>query len=240
MNTTLIYLDQMHEYSAAAQVRDVLMVGGRNIIILDQTIFYPQGGGQPYDTGVIATPQARFEVNEVRLVEGVVHHIGTYEGGSIAGGETVECLIDKERREENTRIHSAGHLLDMSLKRLGISWIPGKGYHFPQGPYVEYCGSLEGQDIALLKIQIEESCAALIQENVETRVLRMPKEAMHTVCEFVPDYIPADKPARVVMYGDFGIPCGGTHVRRLGDIGKLTIRKIKQEKENIRISYAVG
>ena len=67
----------------------------------------------------------------------------------------------------------------------------------------------------------------------------MPREHMASVCAFVPDYIPANKPGRVVMYGDVGIPCGGTHVNNLKDIGHLGIRKIKQNGENIRVSYSV-
>ncbi len=66
----------------------------------------------------------------------------------------------------------------------------------------------------------------------------MPKEEMHTVCQNVPEYLPEGKPARVVMYGAAGIPCGGTHVNNLGTIGTITIRKIKKEKDAIRVSYA--
>ena len=55
----------------------------------------------------------------------------------------------------------------------------------------------------------------------------------------VPDYIPTDKPCRVVMYGDFGVPCGGTHVANLSELVSMTIRKIKSEKGNIRVAYDV-
>ena len=53
-------------------------------------------------------------------------------------------------------------------------------------------------------------------------------------------YIPAGKPARVVMYGAIGIPCGGTHVANLSEIRHLTIRKIKKEKEQVKVSYDVA
>ena len=107
-------------------------------IILNQTVFYPQGGGQPYDNGIIKNENAIFNVNEVRFIEGQVHHIGTYSKETFKIGDTVDCLVEKERRQLNTRLHSAGHLIDMGLKELGRSWKPGKGYHFPNGPYVEY------------------------------------------------------------------------------------------------------
>jgi Ser-tRNA(Ala) deacylase AlaX len=92
----------------------------------------------------------------------------------------------------------------------------------------------------MLKTDLENACNEIIQKDIDTRVLFMPKEEMGSVCAFVPDYIPANKPARVVMYGDFGIPCGGTHVSNLRDIGKISIRKIKQDGENIRVSYSIN
>lgn len=240
MQTRLLYLEQMNQYTCEAQVVEVLNEDGRNVVILDQTIFYPQGGGQPYDIGVISSEGKKFIVEEVRFVDGVVKHIGKFESDIFNQDESVTCSVDTERRKLHTRLHSGGHLVDMGLKQLGVTWKPGKGYHFPNGPYVEYSGSLEGVDVEKLKSDLETACNQIIQKAVDTKVLFMPKEEMGSVCEFVPDYIPEGKPARVVMYGDFGIPCGGTHVSNLGEIGKMTIRKIKQDGENIRVSYLVS
>lgn len=239
MQTKLLYLEQMSQYTCEAQVSEVMNEDDRSVVILDQTIFYPQGGGQPYDTGIISNEGKKFIVEDVRFVDGIVKHIGKFEGGIFSQGETVTCSVDVERRKLHTRLHSGGHLVDMGLKQIGVMWKPGKGYHFPNGPYVEYSGSLEGIDIEKLKIDVEAACNEIIQKAVDTKVLFMPKEEMGSVCEFVPDYIPEGKPARVVMYGDFGIPCGGTHVSNLGEIGKMTIRKIKQDGDNIRVSYLV-
>ncbi|MEK7094102.1 MAG: alanine--tRNA ligase-related protein [Patescibacteria group bacterium] len=229
----------MNEYACDAQIIEVITEDRKTVVILNQTIFYPQGGGQPYDTGIISSGNKKFVVEEVRFVDGIVKHIGKFESEALKIGEMVTCSIDIERRQLHTRLHSGGHLVDMGLKQLGISWRPGKGYHFPNGPYVEYAGSLENVDVEKLKVDLETACSQIVQKGTETRVLFMPKEEMTSVCAFVPDYIPADKPARVVMYGDFGIPCGGTHVSNLSKIGRMTIRKIKQDGENIRVSYSI-
>lgn len=229
----------MSGYTCEAQVSEIVSEEGKVVVILDQTTFYPQGGGQPYDTGTISSGNKKFLVEEVRFVDGIVKHIGKFGGEAFKSGEAVTCSVDRERRQLHTRLHSGGHLVDMGLKHLGITWRPGKGYHFPNGPYVEYSGSLNGVDIEKLKTDLETACNQVVQQGIETRVLFMPKEEMSSVCVFVPDYIPANKPARVVMYGDFGIPCGGTHVSNLRDIGKITIRKIKQDGENIRVSYSI-
>lgn len=220
MQTKLLYLEHMHQYECEALVVEVLVEEGKTVVILDQTVFYPQGGGQPYDTGSISCRERTFFVEEVRFVEGVVRHIGRFEGEVFTAGEMVVCSVDVPRRQLNTRLHSAGHLVDMGLKQLDISWEPGKGYHFPNGPYVEYTGSLDGLDKEKIKSDLEDACNQVIQKGMETKVL-------------------LTNPTRVVMYGGFGIPCGGTHVNNLSEIGRFTIRKIKKEGENIRFSYNI-
>ena len=237
--TKLLYLEDFNLLNTQAKVIDVLEENGKTIALLDQTIFYPQGGGQPYDRGLIESVSGRFIVDEVRFVDGTVKHIGKFESGSFSKGDTAECRVDKERRMLHSRLHSAGHVVDMAVYELKLGWIPGKGYHFPDGPYVEYKGSLGGVDKEKLKTEIEKVCNTFVQEGRKTELRFMPKEEMTSVCHFVPDYIPEGKPARVVMYGDFGVPCGGTHVSNLMEIKRMIIRKIKQEGENLRVGYDV-
>ena len=238
-DTKLLYLEDFSLLTREAKVVSVSEENGRVVVLLDQTIFYPQGGGQPYDKGVIEGPSGKFLVEEVRFADGVLKHIGKFESGSFQIGEIVKCLVDEARRALHSRIHSAGHVVDMAVTALKLDWVPGKGYHFPEGPYVEYAGSLDGLDKEKLKTNIENLCNKFVEENRETKLLFMDKEKMKEVCHFVPDYIPEGKPARVVMYGDFGVPCGGTHVSRLSEIRSMTIRKIKTEGDNIRVAYDV-
>lgn len=240
MNTELRYLENYTQLEDESRVVQVDEIEGRTIVVLDATIFYPQGGGQPYDQGVIESPVGKFIVREVRFVDGIVRHIGHFESGKFTNGEEVKCLVDKERRELNSKLHSAGHLVDMTVTDLNLGWTPGKGYHFPEGPYVEYEGSLEGQDVEKLKADLAKLCNEHIAKGLETKVMFMDKEKMKKVCRFVPDFIPEGKPGRVVMFGDFGVPCGGTHVINLSELGSVTIRKVKQEGANIRIGYNVA
>ncbi len=237
--TKLLYLEDFTLLNTDATVVEVINENNRDIIILNQTIFYPQGGGQPYDKGIIEGHSGKFTVEEVRFVDGVVKHIGKFENGALNVGDEVKCLVDSVRRELHSRIHSAGHVVDMAVTALKLNWVPGKGYHFPEGPYVEYAGNFDGLDKEKLKTDIENLCNKFVEENRETKLLFIDKEKMKEVCHFVPDYIPEGKPARVVMYGDFGVPCGGTHISHLGDIRPMTIRKVKAEGENIRVGYDV-
>lgn len=202
---------------------------GKNILILDQTIFYPQGGGQPYDTGVITSVDNDFvlQVQEVRFVEGAVHHVGTIKKGHPSVGMKVHCVVDEERRQLHSRLHSAGHLVDVALNELKINWMPGKGYHFPDGPYVEYIGEIGDMNIDDLKLRIEEKCNEIISRGIKTHI------------QFDNDRLRDGKPTRTVFYGEYGVLCGGTHVSNLNEIVSIGIRKIKKKKDKVKVSYTI-
>lgn len=236
-NTKLIYMEQMQLLECNTIVEEIKNLGENKLsIILDQTVFYPQGGGQPYDNGIIKNENIIFNVNEVRFIDGQVHHIGTCEKSIFKVGDMADCVVERDRRQLNTRLHSAGHLLDMALKELGKLWKPGKGYHFPNGPYVEYFAEHNTLN-ENLKIELQNKCNEIISRNIETTIKFMDKSEMKKCCHFVPDFLPEGKPGRVVFYGNFGIPCGGTHCKNLNEIQKMSIRKIKKEKDMIKVSY---
>ena len=240
-HTKLIYLEDMAKLVHEARVESVLEEEGKTIVILNETIFYPQGGGQPYDQGTITSGTTVFKVEEVRFIEGVVRHIGRFEQGSFVNGDTVSLAVDPARRALHARLHSGGHVVDMAVQKLSLSWNPGKGYHFSDGPYVEYDGVLDEGEEAKEKVRanIEAVANEFIEEGIKTSIKFMPKSEMYTVCLHVPDYLPEDKPARVVLYGTFGVPCGGTHVANLKDIGHLSVRKVSVKKGVIRVGYDV-
>ncbi len=236
MSTKLLYLEHMQDLEVDAQVVRAEQQDDRQIVYLDQTVFYPQGGGQPYDNGVIENDHARFVVTEVRFVDGEVLHIGHYENGSLTVGDAVKCRVEKDRRMLNTRLHSAGHIVDMAVNELGYGWVPTKGYHFPDSPYIEYRGSLDESGEQIAK-KIDAKTAEILERGLVTEIRFMPKEEMAAYCKHVPEYLPAGKPGRIVLYGDFGVPCGGTHVAKLGDVRHVSIRKIKAHGDVVRVSY---
>lgn len=213
------------------------------LLFLIKLCFIPQGGGQPYDQGIIKTDTITFNVQEVRFADGIVKHIGVFMGAPFMIGQTVTCTIDAARRLLNSRMHSAGHVIDKALFELGFDWLPGKSYHFPNGPYVEYAGSLNNVDIAQLKIDIERLCAAWATDGLVVTTQVMDKERvlgdeqLKRRCAFIAT-LPDDTPIHVIFYGDnFASPCSGTHVKNVSEIGPITIRKIKETDGGVRISY---
>ncbi len=238
-NTELLYMQDMWQTEGEAMIQNLIQLDEKTIVILDQTIFYAQGGGQPYDQGVIEGKNGVFRVEEVRFMEGIVKHGGHFESGNFEIGEQVKLHVDPERRALHSRLHSAGHIVDMALKRLALAWKPFKGYHFPDGPYVEYVGNLEG-DAEELRAKIEITCNEVLADKAETRIEFLPAGELIARGYDVPPIAP-EKPLRLVHYGDeFAMPCGGTHVHFLNDVGTIRIRKVKQEKDHVRVAYEVA
>ncbi len=245
MATQLVYLEDFDVTACDATVTSIENTEDeRRDIQLDKTCFYPRGGGQDWDEGLIRDEanSAVFAVQEVRLDEsGIVHHIGAYQFGELQVGDAVQCAVDADRRAINTRLHSAGHVVDMAVDRLGLPWIAGKGAHYPHMSFVEYDAEVTPADAEALKKTIENAANDIIAKGSHNEIRFMPVSEMHTVCKHVPANIPANKPARVVLYDeDFGIPCGGTHVRDVRDIGHITISKIKSKKGTTKVSYSLA
>ena len=240
--TELLYIKDFDVETCTAKVIAVSNTeDGRTDIVLDQTCFYPRGGGQDWDMGKISKADGEFTVEEVRLdEEGTVHHIGELTKGEFSTGNEIEGKVDSERRSVNTRLHSGGHVIDMAIDSLGLDWIATKGQHYPHLSAVEYTGTWEPEKTDELRSAIEQKANEIIQKGTENKLVFMPVEEMHTVCRHVPDNIPKNKPGRVVIYGDdFGIPCGGTHVKNLSQIGTIKVPKLKEKKGIIRVSYEV-
>lgn len=237
--TELLYINDMQMLTCSALVKAVFEENGKQVIILDQTIFYPQGGGQPYDTGKIVSDNGVFRVEQTRYLEGVVKHIGITESGIIKTGDKVKLNVDSERRQLHARLHSGGHLVDMGIYEFKPEWIPSKGYHFPEGPYVEYKGLVTEEEKEELKSKLEEFFVQKIAQNIPVTIKFVEKNDLASFCRHVPENIPEGKPTRIVLFGDFGVPCGGTHINNLFELKKVIIRKIRQEKDMIRVSYEI-
>src|SRR5579871_4429046 len=115
--TKLTYLENFNLLKDEATVLHIIQENN-TIIILDHTIFYPQGGGQQYDKGIMENKNGKFIVEEVRFIDGIVKHIGKFEHGTFNINDKVTCLVDQNRRELNSRLHSAGHVIDMAVDGL--------------------------------------------------------------------------------------------------------------------------
>lgn len=241
--TRKLYLEDTYLFDGDAVVQRVEPhATGREVIILNQTIFYPQGGGQPFDQGFISTEAARFEVQEARLAGGQVQHIGRLLSGCILPGESVRLEVDQARRLLNARIHSAGELICAGVRSLGhSSWYVSSAIHFPDHANVEYEVELLPDACSRLRETLEERVNSFISAGdlVNVEILSDRSEVARR-CGFVPNYIPESESVRVVtVWGELGRPCQGTHVKDIREIGLVSIRKVKSKKGRTSISYSV-
>jgi len=222
-------------------------------IILERTIFHPQGGGQPSDEGFIElkTPKndklIKFIVKELIAdrESDIILHKGEYAedyGVFFEPNDEVKLTVNEEKRRLNARLHSAGHLIDICVKRLGLGWSPGKGYHFPDGPYVEYTGKIP-EDKPDLKEQLQTTTNRIITENEESdKTIAQVYDYEEAKKNFqVPDYLPAGKPFRWIKLSkeDDGCPCGGTHVKSIKEIVGIEVTKVQKKGKNVRVYYNV-
>lgn len=236
MKTELLYLEDTYMFSDTATFLEMREHEKGVAVILDRTIFYPQGGGQPADTGFIKNDQGVFWVDFVGLdEEGVVYHVGAFESGAFTSGSSVQLHINDEKRRLHARIHSAGHLLDVAVAALSLPIKATKGFHFPEGPYVEYDGVVENPES--LKPALEEKVNELVQKNIPVERTHLTEEEAHAKGL----HAPVGKSVRVINFeGDAGCGCGGTHVRNSGEIGAITIRKLSSKQGKTRVAYSVA
>lgn len=214
---------------------------GRKIIVLNQTIFYPQGGGQRFDIGKIYTEDVSFDVEEVRFVEGQVLHIGKYEKGEFKIGDEVKLKIDSERRILHSKLQSAGHLIDMAVRHIGYeNLIPAKGAHYPEWSEVEYHGEIKPEDSETIMQKLQTDLDTMISQGYEVKIIMSSKEEAEIKCYIMPAQLPDNKPIRIVaVWNDMFMPCGGTHVKNVSDLKGLKITRVKSGKGATKISYSV-
>jgi len=240
--TVLRYLEEPHLLSCSIEFnKAILLEDGRTSVIAPSTIFYPQGGGQPFDTGLIVGPNLSFQVEEVRMIDGEVHHIGNIKKGDLPeAGNSLHFTIDQERRALHNGLHTAGHLVDAAMYNAGFRFEPSKGYHFPDSPYVEYIGSIpaEEREAAINTLNAELSKLILEDSEVLYRT-EQSKEGLKKDCLYIPDYLPEGKPIRVVTVAGWGCACGGTHVKSTGELKGMRIKKLKVKKGFLRVSYSL-
>ena len=235
--TTLLYLEDCWKLEDTAQVIALSNWEGKTAVILDKTIFYPQGGGQPFDQGTIKGTNAIFEVTEVRKKDDLVCHIGTFSRGTFSARDKVTLHVNKERRLLNSKIHTAGHLIDTALTNKGIHLQPTKGYHFPEGPSLEYKGTMQTDETT--RARVEQEINRLVKEGFEIKIEFIDQSEIEARCKYLPEYLPQCKCRIVTVAGTIACPCGGTHVRNINELGKVVISKIKVKGETTKISYNI-
>ena len=208
---------------------------GENSIVLDRTVFYPLGGGQPGDTGRIEWDGGAVDVIDTRYGDGTIQHL-VAEGAALPPvGKTVTATIDWDRRYRHMRMHTGLHLLG-SVLQYGVT----------------------GGNISEAKSRLDFDMQDPVDKEAVTEALQALVAADHPVgsswitdeeLEAQPELVrtmsvqPPKNAGRVRLLEIEGVdlqPCGGTHLKSTAEVGRIRISKVeKKGKHNRRVSVVL-
>jgi alanyl-tRNA synthetase len=205
------------------QPAQALQAGESGTVVLAQTPFYAESGGQVGDAGELSASAARFKVDDTQKLGAAFGHIGTVASGRISVGDRMQATVDAERRAAIVLNHSATHLLHAALRLVLGEHVQQKGslvapdrLRFDFSHYEP----LRAQELARIEDLVNEQ----IRLNSDAHIRVVPYEeavAAGALAFFGDKY--GDR-VRVLKIGDFSTElCGGTHVSRAGDIGLFKI-----------------
>lgn len=239
MQTKPLYLEDSYQKTVKAKILEIKTdKEGKAALIVDQTIFYPQGGGQPSDQGVIKSANCEVNIEQVLIREGEILHYG--KGlQSLHVGEEVDLILDWDRRYLNMRRHSAGHIVDFALFLLGYcpeKLKPLKGDH-DQKPFISY----EGVVFYDFREELERLANELIKRNVAFNTAFVDLKTLQEEAIYLQPNLPTNKPLRMLALEGVGtVADGGTQVAKTGEIGKITILPIIFRNNETDIYYQIS
>ena len=227
---------------AEGELRDEVAAGAEATVVLDQTPFYAEMGGQVADHGIICCAGGLLEVKDVQKNKGGKFlHSGVVKEGVLKVGDTVTASIDTERRKAIRRAHSATHLLDAALKKV-------------LGDHVHQAGSLVEPD----RLRFDFTHFEAITPEQLTEIDRLVNDAILEGYSVVTEELPIDEAkakgavavfgekygdtVRVVEMGDFSMElCGGTHLDNTAKAGTFRIKSEGSVASGVRrIEATVG
>ena len=238
--TDRLYYDDQDRTEFEAMVLEVIdRPDGGFDVVLDQTMFYPEGGGQPADHGTLATDEAAVDVTDVQRVDGVILHRTDADPGT---GGFVRGSVDAERRRAHMRHHTATHLVGHAARAV-------------LGEHIRQAGAQKGTESARLDLThyasvdrdqlaaIERRANKYVMENVPVEPEWRHRNDAEAEYGFgiYQGGIPEGEQIRLVHAGDDTQACGGTHVADTGEVGTIKLLGAERIQDGVvRLSYAAG
>ncbi len=208
--------------------------------VLDQTLFYPEGGGQPADTGTLVSAEAMIRVDGVvKVGEVVLHHIT---GGVLRRGDRVKGMVDEERRWSLMRHHTGTHILLHAAKEV-------------LGAHIHQAGAQKGAESSrvdirhfkhitqdeLHRIEIAANRMIMASQPVEISIEDRTKAEQKYGFSLYQGGVPPGKDIRIVKVAGDIEACAGTHCRNTGEVGMIKIIRVEHIQDGIeRIEFAAG
>ncbi|QEF94260.1 alanine--tRNA ligase [Methanothermobacter sp. KEPCO-1] len=236
--TELLFYEQPDGLEFEASVLGVYEDG----VILDRTLFYPEGGGQPSDTGYIESEGCRIRIKHAEKIGNVVLH-RTDDEICLKQGETVGGRIDSDRRLQLTRNHTATHLIVAAARRV-------------LGDHIWQAGAQKGVKSSRIDLshyrritqeeldEIERLANEHVMRNIPLDVRWMDRDIAEKRYGFIlyqGGVVPGSMIRVVEIPGVDVQACAGTHVKRTGDIGLIMINRTERIQDGVeRIEFSAG
>lgn len=230
------YQEDSYKQSFRTRVAEVVDQG----VLLEETYFYPAGGGQPGDSGTLETPSNTYEIRNARKQDGrVVHQIKNH---SLRKGDEVRATINWPRRYNLMRMHTAAHVISAVLARDEDAQITGNQLGAEESRIDYDLEDYDAKRIASYEKLINEELAknhavttqTLPRVDAEKRLEKLSNLAMG-----LPQHI---KHVRLVAIGELDVQaCAGTHVQHTREVGRVTFERAKNKgKHNRRIYFSLS
>ena len=227
----LYYADDPKEFDAK------VLKSFDQYVVLDRTSFYARGGGQEPDHGTIEG----FDVVDVSKHGNIVLH--ELKGGTIKEGDTVSCVVDSKRRGDITKNHTSTHILNSSSRSILGSWV-WQHSAFKEEDHarldITHHSALTDDEI----VKIENLANSVVKKNMSVTIENFDRgtaEQKYGFKIYQGGIVPV-KSVRIVSIEDFDIEaCGGTHVKKTGEIKLVKITRTKRIQDGVvRIEFVSG
>lgn len=230
--TERLYYHDPHTLTFSARIRERTTHDGQPAVVLDQTYFYPEGGGQPADTGTLGGV-AVIDVQPSGDGADVLHVLG----GEPPAGDVVECEIDAARRLDHMQHHTGQHILTQAFVEIaGASTV---GFHLGAESVTI---DLDRPDIAPdVVAAVEDLANGIVFEDRAVRVEIVAVDETDGVrIRAVPEHLHTGGLRVITVEGFDSTACGGTHVSRTGEIGLIKVVKVENHRAGSRVEFRCG
>ncbi|QSZ66041.1 alanine--tRNA ligase [Methanofollis aquaemaris] len=234
--TRALYYEQPASFEFEAMVIDVF----EGYVVLDQTLFYPEGGGQPSDTGTLVTAETVARVESVVKLGNVILH--KVQGAPLKRGERVKGILDEERRWSLMRHHTATHILLHAAQEV-------------LGAHIHQAGAQKGSETSRLDLRhfkhitpeeltrIELRANEIVMENLPVYISQENRTRAEQKYGFglYQGGVPPGKVIRVVQMAGDVQACAGTHCRSTGEVGPIAILRVEHIQDGFeRLEFSAG